>query len=269
MLTFSKIVSLRTKLLSQNRIKLVRHKDSRVEYRDLIKDRDRLLEYQKEQKNHVFKDCDYICSFSGLDGSRSVFIGIFKVNGFTESKDKYIYELDEVSGFEDLKDRLVIDWGKATISWHQWLDEEKDKPVVEILPAGYIGDFPGLLEFTLEFSELASLYKNPEANRNWFYHLSAVNGIYLILDTCTGNQYVGSAYGKEGIWQRWGEYSLSKHGGNKHLKELCSENTEYYKNFRFSVLQSLPSNISDKEVISLENLYKQKLGSKTFGLNAN
>ncbi len=33
--------------------------------------------------------------------------------------------------------------------------------------------------------------------------VSSVNGVYLILDTRTGNQYIGSAYGNDGIWQKW------------------------------------------------------------------
>ena len=32
-----------------------------------------------------------------------------------------IYDLEEIPGFEDLKDGLIIDWGRATRSWHQWL----------------------------------------------------------------------------------------------------------------------------------------------------
>lgn len=268
MLTLTQIMSLRTNILSESKVKLVRHKDNRVEYKELIKDRDELLKYQKEQSKHVFKDCDYICSFSGLEGSRSVFIGLFKVNSVTK-KEKYHYELEEVTGFEDLKDRLVIDWGKATISWHQWVDENKDKLVLEIMPNGYLGEFPGLLEFTLDFSELEILIRNPEANRNWYHHLSSVNGIYLILDTTSGKQYIGSAYGQDGVWQRWAEYVTSRHGGNKYLKELCDKTKNHHENFRFSVLQSLPSNISNKEVIALENLYKNKLGSRSFGLNAN
>jgi len=89
------------------------------------------------------------------------------------------------------------------------------------------------------------------------------------LDKITGNQYIGSAYGKDGIWQRWSEYSKTGHGGNELLKELCLIDTQYYKNFQFTILQSLPSNLSNKDVIAVESLYKKKLGTKVFGLNKN
>ena len=86
-------------------------------------------------------------------------------------------------------------------------------------------------------------------------------------DTKTGNQYIGSAYGKGGIWQRWSDYSSNVHGGNKKLKELC--NNKYKQNFQYTILQSLASNISAKEIIKIENLYKVKFGTKSFGLNEN
>jgi len=53
------------------------------------------------------------------------------------------------------------------------------------------------------------------------------------------------------------------------LKELCSKDRSYYKNFKFSILQTLPSNSTANEVITIENLYKRKLGTKAFGLNMN
>ena len=91
----------------------------------------------------------------------------------------------------------------------------------------------------------------------------------MILDTFTGNQYIGSAYGSKGIWQRWTDYSKSKHGGNKKLIQLCKNDTNYHKNFQYTILQSLPSNLSKKEVIKIENLYKVKFGTKSHGLNEN
>ena len=268
MITFKELLSLKTDLLETAPVKFVRHKDSRQEYRELIKDRDQLLTYQKEQGKHVFKDCDYIISFFGQEGTKSLFIGIYQVKGYVIENEKYYYDLEELDGFEDLKDRVVVDWGKAAISWHQWAYKH-DKEVLEILPKGYLGEFPGLLNFILDFNELKKLSINIDANKDWYHQLSSVNGIYLILDTKKGNQYIGSAYGREGIWQRWQEYAKTGHGGNLLLKQLCDSENEYYKNFQFTVLQTLPSNITGKEVIEIENLYKQKLGSKLFGLNAN
>lgn len=268
MLTFNEVLSLKSDILDKYQVKYVRHKDSRKEYRELIKDRGELLKYQAEQANNVFEKCDYIASFVGIEQSKAVFIGMFKVDGARKTEHGFKYVLSEVEGFEDFKERLVIDWGRSAIKWHQWV-QANPKNVAEILPKGYLGEFPGLLNFTLDYSELRKLGENLSANREWYLQLSSINGIYLILDKLTGDQYIGSAYGKKGIWQRWSEYSKTGHGGNTLLKELCLIDNQYYKNFQFTILQSLPSNLSDKEVIAVENLYKKKLGTKVFGLNRN
>lgn len=39
MITFQELVSLKTDILNTSKVKLVRHKDSRIEYKDVIKDK--------------------------------------------------------------------------------------------------------------------------------------------------------------------------------------------------------------------------------------
>lgn len=268
MLTIQEILNLKTDILKKSRVKLVRHKDSRAEYRELIKDRNELLKYQQEQGNPIFHDCDYIVSFIGKERRKSILFGIFKVNGFTQKNGKYYYDLEQLSEFDYLSNRIVIDWGNNAIAWHQWYDKQL-KEIVQILPQGYLGEFPGLLDFVLDFSELERLINNPEANEDWRNNLSAVNGIYLILDNKTGNQYIGSANGLGGIWQRWTDYVKTFHGGNQKLIELCENDKDYHLSFKYSVLQTLPSNITKKEIDKIEALYKEKLGTKAFGLNKN
>ncbi len=261
MITLEQILISQSQMLKGQKVKLVRHKDSRVQYRDIIKDRDALLAYQCEQPKDVFKGCDYIISFIGLERKRSIFIGVFKVNDTTVKNGQYHYDLEPVTAFNDLVDRLVIDWGKNAIAWHQWYDKQS-KEVIEILPRGYIGNFPGLLDFVLEYDELHSLINNPEANHDWRQHLSSVNGIYMILDSSTGMQYIGSANGKNGIWQRWSDYAANGHGGNKELISLQKKNSHHHRNFKFSVLQSLPSNITQRELSRLKTCIKKNWGQR-------
>jgi len=268
MITLHDVLNTQSSILENAKVKLVRHKDSRVEYRDIIKDKEGLLEYQRVQPKDVFKGCDYIISFIGMERKRSVLFGVFKVNGSVVKDGQYEYELEPIDDFDELVDRLVIDWGSNAIAWHQWYDKQ-EKEVVEILPQGYIGNFPGLIDFALEFDELKKLIDNPDANHDWRNQLCAVNGIYMILDTNTGQQYVGSANGKNGIWQRWSEYAANYTGGNKELVSLIKSDPHYYRHFRYSILQTLPSNITQREIIAIENLYKKKLGSKAHGLNSN
>lgn len=268
MITLRQILDSQSTELSEKKVKLVRHKDNRAEYRHVMKDRAALLQYQAEQPKDVFKGCDYIISFIGRERSRAVFVGVYAVKECVKSEAGYEYNLEEMPAFKEFSDRLVIDWGGNAISWHQWYDRQ-EKEVVEILPKGYIGNFPGLLDFVLDYDELKTLISNPDANYEWRHHLSAVNGVYLILDTSTGMQYIGSANGKNGIWQRWRDYAANGHGGNKELIALQKMDPHHHRNFKFSVLQSLPSNITQREIIAIENLYKEKLGARAHGLNAN
>lgn len=268
MLTLRQILKTQSGILENTKVKIVRHKDNRQEYRHISRDRAALLEYQKEQASDIFGECDYIVSFIGTERRKSVFIGVFKVGTHKKRNGKIYYELEQVPEFDDLIDRVVIDWGNNAISWHQWYHRQ-EKEVIEILPQGYIGNFPGLLQIVLEFSELKRLVANPSSNHEWYHHLSAVNGVYMILDASTGMQYIGSAYGKEGIWQRWSEYARTITGDNKELKGLIAKDPNYHRHFRFSVLQTLPSNVTKDEIIRVESLYKNKLGSRVFGLNSN
>src|SRR5205085_7644089 len=135
--------------------------------------------------------------------------------------------------------------GKNAISWHQWLDIEKTKPIIEISPAGRIEPFPGHLEFILPYDDLVRVIANPQANRDWHIALKSVAGVYLIVDKTDGRQYVGSAVGAHGILGRWTEYARTGHGGNKHLKaRLAEKGPAHRASLQFSVLTTLPRGMS-------------------------
>ena len=170
-----------------------------------------------------------------------------------------------MGGYEDLKDRVVIDWGGA----RRWDQELRPKEVIEVLPAGYVREFPGYLDFVLSYDELLQILDNPDANREWHRMLRAMAGVYLIVDTVTGKQYVGSAYGTRGILGRWEAYANSGHGGNAYLAALLAEDPNYARNFQFTILHTLPATLTMREVVRYEVRYKQKLGTRAFGLNAN
>jgi hypothetical protein len=180
----------------------------------------------------------------------------------------YRYELSPDARFDLLRDRLVIDWGVATRSWVQTF-KPQTKQVVEVLPAGYVKEFPGFLDFVLRSDELQTIVANPTANREWHRLLGSVAGVYLIVDASTGRQYVGSAYGQGGIMGRWATYAATRHGNNKQLIELLASEPLRWKNLEFSVLQTLPRTLTANEVIDYEARHKRKLGSRAHGLNSN
>jgi len=149
------------------------------------------------------------------------------------------------------------------------LGADQPKEVVEVLPAGYVHEFPGYENVILDFTDLKQLVANPAANRVWHRLLGEVSGIYLIVDRYTGKQYVGSAYGKQGILGRWTQYASTGHGGNQQLKALLAKDPGYANHFQFSILAVLPLTTQKTDAFRMETLFKRKLGSRSFGLNSN
>jgi hypothetical protein len=180
---------------------------------------------------------------------------------------KFFYDLERDQRFDDLRDRLVIDWGAGTRAWVQNLD---NKPILEIKePGRKLPPFDDYLEFSLTHSQLKDRFENEEAHRDWRIPLGSVAGIYLILAQGSGDLYVGSAYGESGIWGRWRNYADSGDGGNVRLRALIASNPAYPEQFRFSVLQILPKTMARDEVLKREILYKNKFGTRATGLNSN
>ncbi|CAI3950527.1 GIY-YIG nuclease family protein [Commensalibacter communis] len=255
------------------KIKYVRHKDSRGKDKTILQDYLKegvIKEYQKRQRKPVFSGLDYIIVFAGLEETKALFWSVFKVGKVTPQSDCFYYELEEINTFQDLKFRAVIDWGKATVRWYQEVKETNKKPVIEIYPSGYVDNFPGYDDVLLSFVELERLIQNQDSNKDWYYPLSTISAVYLIYDSSTGKQYVGSASGESGgLWGRWSNYIQTKHGGNKKLIENYQQNKTQHLNYVFSILLVLPKGMSKEAVIKYENLYKKKLGSRAYGLNQN
>lgn len=262
--------------------KMVRHTDH-GDYPVNEMAKDHLEVYQQYQSRQVFGGCDYVVSFLGIERTKAKFVGVYKVEDEGSSKREYLpdnypypqivedtdyfYKLEKVSGFEDIEDRIIIEWGGSARAWAQNLTE---KEVFEMLPSGYVRPFPGYLDCILKYDELCEIVKNPGSNRLWHTMLSAVAGVYLIVDTTTGDQYVGSASGESSIIGRWTRYAKDGHGGNAKLQELLNERGKAYaSNFSFAILQTVSTSLSRREVIARENVWKDKLGSRAFGLNLN
>lgn len=270
--------------LDPRRVKIVRHKNEKISIDDLR--RNGWFEaYQSIQDSEIFKECDHILSFSAEDSSASRFIGLYKVGACTQAAPAHVpanlpkdqewlqsnsvhYTLTYCPAFKDLEDRLVIDWGKGALAWHQWLT---DRTILEIRAQGRtLPPFRDYLRVHLTYDELTSLYGQVAAHKDWITGLSAIGAIYLITDSITGAQYVGSATGSHGLWQRWSEYARNGHGGNKVLEMLCTNAShDYPKAFRYSILDTFSRSLTRGEAIDLESFFKQKLGSRAFGLNAN
>lgn len=259
--------------------KLVRHRDRRVGIESLIQTGWFDL-YQSLQSDPVFRNCDRIISFIGDGGGRARLIGVYRVIKendaspshvpmdcpFPEwSKANYHYELERLPEYAALEGRVVIGWS-SEISWHQHL---KNYSVIEIAPTGRcLPPFNDYLDFSLSHGQLKDLIVNESAHKDWAASLSCVAGVYLVLAESNGSQYVGAAYGSDGIWGRWAQYAKTGHGGNVKLQTLLKQDKAYPAAFRYSVLQVLPKSTAATEVIRWESVFKEKLGSRSMGLNS-
>lgn len=264
-------------LAKNSKTKLVRHKDNNHDLYNLyLTNKESFLLYQSQQAKDIFSGVDYIVSFIGEEGTLARFIGVYKIIGsqklLKEEKSvdgnyhNFKYEIEEIQGFEDLKERVIINWGKGAIQWAQGININKE--VVEIQPGLHYTRFKDYFDFVINFKQLEEIVRNQYPD--WKRMLSATKGIYLISDTLTGKLYVGSAYGDFGIWGRWSNYvSTGGHANNVKLIELVNSDPNYAQNFRFSILMLLPKTITSDQAIEKEKLFKQKLGTNSFGLNLN
>ena len=262
-----------------DRIKLVKHVDHGLRsIRKIITDGDFEL-YQAEQSKDkkVFHKCDVIVSFLALENNLAEFIGVYFVRGHRDlikkdlakmpaymrephkdGKVRLFYELEEAEEFRNLRQRLVVQW-KSTRGWVQG----KDLDIYELLPPVKVMPFPGYQDVLLSFQDLKHIYENPRAHKDWKAALEANAGIYRIVDMSSGEIYIGSAYGSEGLWGRWSTYAKNGHGGNKLLKPRDPNN------FQWSVVRTVSRSMSERDVIKIEGLEKQKHGSRVHGLNDN
>lgn len=285
------IVTIQQLLKSRNadfdnskKIKFVRHKDSRPKNERKIQgvpyegslynlyrnEPDKFLQYQSEQKLKNFGDVEYIVSFIGEEGAESRFIGVYKNNGIIkEFEDRHIFNFVEVPGFEILKERVIIDWGNNPIAWHQWYDSEK--AVIRIdrgLTENDVPIFTGYNDVLLDYRQLKTIFEKEIID--WKNRLDCCNCIYLIQDKKNGKQYIGSTYGKDGIWGRWKQYAETGHGNDVQLKEKINEDSLYAeKYFQWTILEILPLQISDSVAIDRELLWKRKFCTHDFGYNTN
>jgi len=263
------------------KVRLVRHSDKEIPVLETFQMATaKFTEYTAWQVPRKFGKSKYLAVFAPARSTNSLFLGLWKIEGLTKNKDLQPRHLDLLERYKlpdvwskdhdhydllltnkmhDLKQRLVIDWGKSTVSWVQ----TKDKNIVEIRSPNSIGAFTSYDGILLSFADLRRLVHDTESNAVWINALSSVNGVYLVKHTRDGRLYVGSAYGKGGILQRWTSYANTGHAGNMRLKGLDPNN------FEFSLLEITPSTMSADDVIARENRWKECLGTREFGLNEN
>jgi hypothetical protein len=173
-----------------------------------------------------------------------------------------IYGLSADERLTQFSQRLIISWGDGYRSWVQRADKQ-DKDILEIRRQFEDPKFPEYPKFKENIESIPTLYPS------WRSVLMASKGVYLLVCNKTGAQYVGSASGDQGFFGRWLAYAADGHGGNKLLKGRG------HKDYTVSILETVGSSVKRDEILQLEILWKEKLGSRAqslgdeFRLNAN
>ena len=273
------------KLSQTGKVLLIRH---------YHKDLDEMLsmglieEYQSFQRQRSFREATYLISFLGKEKNTAQLYGVYKIKGLLEKNDLPNYsdglvpyckppdksvdfqlQLEELPEFAKFKNRLIIDW-VVPRGWYNTYGRDQNKPVIRILPYRFVSEFPGLMNIKISFSELKAIVETPDSHEEWYNSLTRLQAVYLILNTKSGEQYVGTTFGKNGLWQRWESYvSSGGTGGNKRLIKLKDSDPEYTQHLQFSILEVLTRTADKSYCIHKESLWKEKLGSRAFGLNEN
>lgn len=241
-------------------------------------------EWQELQNQRNFQ-CDEIVSLIHLGGDKWLFAGVYAVEGVNPlsegEPDIYFhpqgvprscfkYSTRELDGLEHLTGHAIVRFEKKFRASYLIGKKYYDNLVVcEIRDQKMsVGDFPGYRSILLSFSLLGTIVR--ENLSSWKSALSNVSGVYLITDNKTGKHYVGSAYGGEGMWQRWVAYTKYGHGQNKELKELLKTiGSDYVQNLQISILEICDLNANKEDVIDRESHWKNVLRSREFGYNTN
>lgn len=177
------------------------------------------------------------------------------------------FDLRPSDALSSLRDRLVIEWSKDAVNWAKSGEGASPFPVVEIADPHAVA-FPGFDQVLITYGELVTMVESSRYGA-WRSALQAVQGIYLIADSSTGQLYVGKADGAERILGRWSVYARDGHGGNVALRNLIGLDPKHREHFVFSILRVFGPATPTSEVDDAETHYKRALLSRTHGLNRN
>jgi len=257
-------------------VRLARHQDHRIPGRSIygmwISDGGQqwVEKYQAIQARDVFKGSQYLASFvvTPPPWNETLFIGLYEISSprTCEAGETDPLTGADIEGFleyglipddrlDAYRGRLCIDWGDSARSWAQ-LASAQPKPIRAIRDR-VDPPFPRMSQFHIDVDQVLGLYPS------WQARLASVKGIYLLVDKDTGDQYVGSAKGDDGIWGRLSDYARTGHGGNAELKNRPAAR------YRASILEIVDQQLPDDAIEEVESWWKAKLMTREHGLNKN
>lgn len=256
--------------LSPERIQLVRHKDQRVEKLrgqtlfQLWHSEPAVFEaYQSIQRSRFSFDVGgFVASFIVTNTKDTLFVGLYEILSRRKAAtEDYVldiegdptdvtHEMRRCEGMKSYSERLVIAPWKDSINYVKRASTTNPS-ILEFRKDPYTEPFPGYMNFRLRVRELPRIFTS------WQERLIEQKGVYLLAFS-DGEQYVGSASGKLGFWQRWNDYVQTGHGGNR---ILISEHRDA-RDAIVSILELTGSGLSEQEIVEREMTWQTKLGTR-------
>jgi hypothetical protein len=208
--------------------------------------------------------------FMADGGRRSRFLTAYENHGEVpaqRTEDLRYFDLRPSEVMSSLVGRLVVEWSRDAVNWAKSAISASAFPVVEIADPQVV-PFPGFDRVLITHHELQAVIEDSRYSA-WRTALGAVQGIYLIADTSTGQLYVGKADGGERILGRWSAYARDGHGGNLALRDLAGLDPTHSRHFQFSILRVFGPSVPTAEVDEAESHFKRALLTRQHGLNRN
>ena len=280
------------KRLDPKHVLVLRHRPAEPELRKVLpwvaaEQPDLFNAYQQTQSERLeasMRRSEYLASFVAHGPGKALFVGLYRIGpskrltrekfwkipaygelarfgwkGFGEHRSSVLwFDLTLERFYADWKGKLVVGWPPPERSW--WRRAHQNRfPVLAVLEDSALDrESKAWDEIALTREDLGVLPSRLKSA------LSQWRGIYYIFDVSDRRGYVGSAYGRENILQRWLAYAATGHGGNVRLRKRDP------KNFRFSILQRVSPDMDEPAVIRLEGTWKERLHTgNPNGLNDN
>ena len=184
-------------------VKLIRHALSDERFRECYK-HGMAHEYTQHQKDGFSKGYSYWITFISDGGTYARLHSCYRVNGSVPDTpdvcpaglpdceameyrgEMAFFDLQYVDLLKEYEGKLVIDWGGSARMWHQKATTEK--PIVAIESKNQ-KPFVGFENLILSFDKLKEVVENDTDYELWQAAMAAVNAVYLIVDTKTGDVF--------------------------------------------------------------------------------
>jgi hypothetical protein len=228
----------------------------------------RFQEWQRWQSKRNFEREFVVALIEMPETHQWLFAGAYTSGGCNPDGKGYMYKLEPRTSCDDIDGRLVVRFKRPGRQPYLYAESCIEHALLAELRSERLSTpkFPGFKGLHLKKAQLDAIVR--QRCLDWHAALSSVGGVYLIADAESGKFYVGSATGEGGIWQRWMEYAVTGHGGNRRLEELLKAK-DAATNLQFSILEIADTHTSEADVLRREVHWKQILLTRIHGLNAN